>query len=121
MVCLLALIGSLNAYSGTDYEQAYVEKHQALEGVAVPTKAKTPRVPGADESLKIDVLLTVDSEGKVVKAEVLESSDSRHNAAVLRAAKRWTFRPVMKDGYAVRSYVKVPFVLKAEAEALAMK
>ena len=121
MVCLFALIGSSNAYSETGYEQTYVEKQQSLEGVPVPTKVTKPWLPGASEGLQIDVLLTVDSEGKVAKAEVLESSDSRHNAAVVNAAKRWKFQPRIKNGEAVRSRVKVPFALKAKTEGLAMK
>ncbi len=121
MVCLLAIAGSLNLYSETGYEQTYVRKHQDLRGVAVPTEVVRPKLRAAPEDLKIDVLLSVDSKGKVIRAKVLRSTDVRHNTEVVRVVKRWRFTPAQIDGEAVSSKVRIPFVGKEITDEVALK
>lgn len=121
MICLFALAGPLIAKSEPAYEQAYVEKHQGLEGVAVPTEVVRPLLRAAPENLKIDVLVTVDSKGKVTSAKVLRSTDSRHNTTVVRAAKRWKFLPAQIEGESVPSKVRIPFVAQELNSSLAMR
>jgi len=120
-LCLLILIGSLKAYSKNDYEQMYVNEHQDLNGVPVPTQVVRPRIQDAPRDLQVNVLLSVDSKGRVVRAKVVDSSDSRYNTEITDAAKRWKFRPMAKDGEPVKSKVLVPFVAVTTNNTLAMK
>ena len=120
-LCLLITIGSLKAYSKNDYEQMYVNKHQDLNGVPVPTEVVRPRILEVPQDLKINVLLSIDSKGRVTRARVVDSTDSRYNAEIKNAAKRWKFRPMTKDGEPVKSKALVPFVAVTEDESLAMK
>ncbi len=121
MVCLFAIASSLNLRSETSYEQAYVEKNQGLQGGAVPSEVVRPKLRAVSEDLKIDVLVTVDSKGRVARVEVLRSTNARHNTAVARAAKQWKFLPARKNGEAVPSKVRIPFVAKEPEATLAMR
>jgi len=120
-LCLLFVIGSLKSYSKDNYEAAYVKMNQDRAGAAAPTEVVKPRLWQAPEDLKVNVLLTVDSTGKVTKAKVLKSTDSRYNTEIKNAAKRWKVRPMTKVGEPVDRKVLVPFVAVSEDESLAMR
>jgi len=49
--------------------------------------------------------LVIDETGRVVDATIRRSVNAGFDSAVLRSARRWTYRPAMKAGVAVR-YVK---------------
>lgn len=121
MVCLLGMASALNASSEPPYEQAYIDENRELPGAFAPTKVVKPKLRSVPENLKVDVLLSVDAKGKVVDAEILRSTDARHDAAIVTAAKRWKFRPVIKEGKPAPSQALVPFVARGVAETLAMK
>lgn len=61
------------------------------------------------------LMLLVSKEGKVLKADVLESSGhSSLDKAALKAVKRWRLKPVVKAGVAVNFRVKAPINFKLE-------
>ncbi len=55
------------------------------------------------------LLVTVDSDGAVVDAEVAESGGAAFDGAAMAAIRQWTFRPAFRDGAPVRSRLRVPF------------
>jgi iron complex outermembrane receptor protein len=69
-----------------------------------PASARSARKHG-------DVVLavTVDADGHVSKAEVLESGGADLDEAAVVAARQWTFVPARRGGKAVASRIRVPF------------
>src|ERR1700722_7048431 len=58
-----------------------------------------------------DVVLnvTVDAEGQVRKAEVIESGGPAMDEAARAAVLQWTFHPALRAGQPVASRIRVPF------------
>lgn len=58
-----------------------------------------------------DVVLavTVDVDGHVSKADVIQSGGSDLDEAAVVAARQWTFEPALRDGKPVASRIRVPF------------
>lgn len=70
----------------------------------LPEQFKNPAFKGYAQ-----VEVTIDTSGNVVHASIRDSSHAELNAAVLEAAKTWSFRPAKKDGQVVQSKVRIPF------------
>ena len=73
-----------------------------------PMKA---RAAGMQGIVKVDVV--VDAQGRVAAAEVASPLAPELDAAALQAIRQWTFSPMVRDGVAVPSVVRIPvqFVL----------
>ncbi|MCH6258247.1 energy transducer TonB [Puniceicoccaceae bacterium K14] len=121
LACLLMVICSLNLYSNDKYEQAYVKMNQGSAEAPKPINVETPDLDTAPAGLHMNVLLTVDAYGKVVSADVVESTDDRYNTGVTNTVKRWKFQPSIKNGVAVKSKVIVPIVVRNTDAELAMR
>lgn len=88
------------------------------------TRTPAPAYPAAaiagKQSGKVVLLIDVNADGTVAKAEV-ETSDppGMFDQATLDAAKQWTFIPVMENGKPVANRVRVPvdFDLDKPADA----
>ncbi|HZO12256.1 MAG TPA: TonB family protein, partial [Polyangiaceae bacterium] len=55
------------------------------------------------------VHVTVEKDGHVSDAEVVESGGAAFDEAALAAVQRWRFQPATKAGVAVRARIRVPF------------
>lgn len=92
--------------------QDYVPYDKAPEA----TKQVQPKYP--DAALKDSAEGTVwtkvwiDESGNVAKAELQKSDAIIFNQAALDAVKQWTFKPAMKDGKAIATWVSIPFRFK---------
>lgn len=81
--------------------------------VPVPVSRPAPAYPlnalrNRDEGTVV-VRIEVDAEGKVDGVRVLSRSGSRElDRAAVQAARRWTFRPAMRDGKPVPGAVEAP-------------
>ncbi len=85
--------------------------------VAVETPA--PRYPPSAlrRGVSGEVLLrvTVDTQGRPADIELIQSSGSRDlDRAATAAARRWRFRPALRDGVAVEGAVNVPIVFDSQ-------
>jgi TonB family protein len=69
-----------------------------------------PSALATREHADVVLLVTVDTDGHVSKAEVAESSGAKDlDEAALVAVRQWTFVPAMRDGKPVASRIKIPF------------
>ncbi len=71
-----------------------------------------PSYPSELAKAKIEGMVTLvfilNEDGKVEEPRVENSSRPEFEKPALDAIKRWRFRPGMKDGQAVRSYIRIP-------------
>ena len=83
------------------------------ESAPVPIESPSPRYPARalrrGESGEVLLRIHVDPRGEPSQVEVASSSGSRDlDRAALAAARRWRFRPAMRDGMPVDGVVNVP-------------
>jgi TonB family protein len=94
---------------------------EAQEHAAIAVEVRPPQVvsrvdatypPSAlAEHRHADVVLnvTVDVEGHVAKADIIESGGADMDEAALVAVRQWTFHPATRGGVPVGSRIRVPF------------
>lgn len=84
---------------------------KSLDTAPVALRQPTPDLPAAlvKERGEAKLKLTIDENGFVADAEVIESSNESLTAAAREAALQWKFKPAIKDGVAVASKVVQPF------------
>ena len=74
-------------------------------GPRYPPELLKQRIQG-----KVVVLVTVDERGQVVATEIKKSSGhAKMDTAALNAAKRWKFKPGVKDGRKAVTQARIPF------------
>ncbi len=63
------------------------------------------------EGIGGDVLVEflIDPSGRVVDARIVSSSGPAFNQPTLKAIRKWTFTPGLKDGEAVWTQARIPF------------
>jgi protein TonB len=105
VICAMAL--------GADADPAKSEgAHGPSTGLAVlrnPSPGYPQKLMAKGIDGKVLIEATVDAEGKVSKAKVVESSDPAFSEAALAAVRQWVFKPAAKDGQAIPTKVKIPF------------
>jgi protein TonB len=81
---------------------------------AQPVTTAQPKYPylqrHAQLAAEVTVAFTVDVKGKVVGANVTNTSNRDFNEATLDAIKQWTFAPALKDGKPVATQLQQTFV-----------
>jgi protein TonB len=68
-----------------------------------PVAARSAEIEGT-----VLVKVTVDEQGRVVDAVVLQSDSPLFDEAAVRVVRRWEFLPAERDGIPVRSTITVP-------------
>ncbi len=80
-----------------------------------PMESREARVEG-----KVYVEVTVDIEGRVIRARVIDSETTapltRREESLKKALAQWTFEPMKIDGESARSRVEVPILVKEDPE-----
>ncbi len=97
---------------------AYTRKSKAKKDrEAKPINRKTPEIPDELASLKGYVTLkaVVDPRGGVPKAEVIETTHEELSQYAIEAARKWKFRPAIRDGKEVAAEVVIPFYFTGKA------
>ncbi len=97
-----------------------VFKGEELDEPPRPIKQTQPVIPSGLPPMKgrIKVVLTVDENGQVDKAEIIESTAEDMNDLVRKTVERWTFSPGMRKDRPVSSRVSIEFnFLKEEPSA----
>lgn len=90
-----------DAFNVADLEK----RPEAVSQVAptYPTELKKAKVEGV-----VTLLFVLDETGRVEDPRVENSTRPEFEKPALEAIRKWRYRPGMKDGQAVRTYIKVP-------------
>ncbi len=84
----------------------------ALADVVAPKVLDSPAAiypAGATQAAAVVTLVTVDAQGQVTGAEVVDSGGPAFDASALEAVKRWTFSPALRDGTPIPARIRIPF------------
>lgn len=101
--------GSMGAGDGTGldvFDIAELERRpEAIAQVApvYPAELRRARVEGA-----VTLVFLVDEEGRVQDPRAESASHPEFERPALEAVRKWRFRPGMKDGEAVKTYLRLP-------------
>lgn len=95
------------------FDVAELEKRpEAVTEVApaYPAELRKAKVEGV-----VTLMFIINEEGRVEDARIENSSRPEFEKPALEAIRKWRFRPGMKDGLAVRTYVKKPMRFRVTA------
>ncbi len=115
LLCLSA-VTIFGSRQEKDKEKAKVD---VMPVVVTKTMPKYPEAAKKD-NLEGKVYLNVlaDAKGRVEEVKVSKSDAQIFNEAAIASAKEWTFKPALKDGKPVATWVTIPFQFKlAEGKA----
>ncbi|KAB2662194.1 MAG: energy transducer TonB [Verrucomicrobia bacterium] len=79
---------------------------------AYPPELRKAKIEGA-----VTLVFILDEEGRVADPRVENSSRPEFEKPALDAIRRWRFRPGMKDGKAVRTYIRIPIRFRVASGA----
>lgn len=93
--------GALDTFDVSELEK----KPEVISSVPpqYPAELRKAKVEGA-----VTLVFVLDETGRVEDLRVENSSRPEFEKPALDAVRRWKFRPGMKDGQAVRTYMKLP-------------
>ncbi len=101
---------------GTDKEKARVDVMPVAENKVMPKYPEAAKKDHLQGKVLLDVL--VDAKGRVEKVKVVKTDAQIFNEAAIASAKEWTFKPALRDGKPVATWVTIPFQFKlAEGKA----
>jgi protein TonB len=100
--------GQADAFDVSDLEK----KPEAVSQIApaYPAELRKAKVEGA-----VTVVCILDEAGRVEEPRVENSSRPEFEKPALEAIRKWRFRPGMKDGQAVRTYIRIPLRFRVGA------
>jgi protein TonB len=108
----LAGFGSIQAMTAAEAVQQDAFDVADLEKRPEPVSQVPPAYPAELRKAKIEGVVTLvfilGEDGRVSDPRVENSSRTEFEKPALEAIRKWRFRPGMKDGQAVRSYVRIP-------------
>jgi len=90
-----------------DLDKVPKERYKAQ--ARYPYDMKVAKIEGS-----VNLMLTVDTMGRVIDVEVLDSTNPSFEGPAVEAARKWRFEPGLKDGAAVsfRMHLPMNFTLK---------
>jgi periplasmic protein TonB len=108
----LAGFGEVRALAGSEAIQQEAFDVGDLEKRPEPVSQVPPAYPPELRKARIEGVVTLvfllTEEGRVEAAKVETSTRPEFEKPALDAISKWRFRPGMKDGQAVRTYVRIP-------------
>jgi protein TonB len=90
----------------TTFDMAELEKRP--EPVSQVPPAYPPELRKSKIEGFVTLVFALDEEGRVEDPRVESSSRPEFEKAALEAIRKWRFRPGMREGQAVRSFVRIP-------------
>ena len=111
LLCLSVVVVRASGQD-TDKEKTKVDVMPVVEKRVMPKypdAAKKDHLQG-----KVYLSVLVDAKGRVEKVEVLKTDAQIFNEAAIASAKEWMFKPALKNGEPVPTWVTVPFQFKLE-------
>jgi len=108
----LAGFGEIRALTAAQEIQDETFDVSELEKRPEPVSQVSPAYPPELRKAKIEGTVTLvfvlSDEGRVEEPRVENSSRPEFEKPALEAIRKWRFQPGMKDGQAVRTYIRVP-------------
>lgn len=108
----LAGFGSIQSLTAAETVQQDAFDVADLEKRPEPVTQVPPAYPPELRKAKIEGVVTLvfilGEDGRVEDPRVENSSRTEFEKPALEAIRKWRFRPGMKDGQAVRTYVRIP-------------
>jgi protein TonB len=108
----LAGFGEVRALTAASAIQDETFDVSELEKKPEPVSQVPPAYPTELRKAKIEGLVTLvfvlNEDGRVAEPHVENSSRPEFEKPALEAIRKWRFRPGMKDGQAVRTYIRIP-------------
>ena len=108
----LAGFGSIQAMTAAEAVQQDAFDVADLEKRPEAVSQVPPAYPAELRKAKIEGVVTLvfilGQDGRVEDPRIESSSRTEFEKPALEAIRKWRFRPGMKDGQAVRSYVRIP-------------
>ena len=108
----LAGFGEIRALTAAENMQSDAFDVADLEKRPEAISQTTPAYPAELRKAKIEGSVTVvcilDEGGRVEEPRVENSSRPEFEKPALDAVRKWRFRPGVKDGQAVRTYIRIP-------------
>jgi protein TonB len=115
----LAGFGEIHALTAAQTIQDETFDVSELGKKPEPVSQVAPVYPAELRKAKIEGLVTIvfvlDENGRVEEPRIENSSRPEFERPALEAIRKWRFRPGMKDGQAVRSYVRIPMRFRVAA------
>ena len=84
-------------------------------GVAYPEAALRARI---SQSVKVDLVLVLDTQGRVSDAQVVEARGHGFDQAALEAAKKLVFEPALRDGRAITARIRFRYTFSPPSAKL---
>jgi protein TonB len=115
----LAGFGEIRALTAAENVQSDTFDVADLEKRPEPVSQTAPVYPADLRKAKIEGSVTVicilGEDGRVEEPRVENSSRPEFEKPSLDAVRKWRFRPGMKDGQAVRTYIRIPLRFRVGA------
>jgi len=111
LLCLIA-IHNISLGADTDKPDSGAQDSKAISVIKNPPPIYPLALKQKGISGRVVIEATVDVDGKISKAKVIESSDAVFSQAALKAIRQWAFRPATKNGQPIATKVQVPFAFK---------
>lgn len=108
----LAGFGEAQKLAATDAAREEAFDVSELEKRPEPVSQVAPTYPAELRKAKVEGVVTLvfllSEEGRVEDARIENSSRPEFEKPALEAIRKWRFRPGMKEGQPVRTYIRIP-------------
>ncbi len=111
LLCL-AVAMALGYVQETDKDKAKVDVMPVAENRVMPKYPDAAKKDHLQGKVYLEVL--VDVKGRVEKVKVLKTDAEIFNEAAIASAREWTFKPALKNGKPVATWVTIPFQFRLE-------
>ncbi len=95
-----------SSYSPSIFDPSYLDTQPTHIITAIPVHPYEMKKEGIGGNVLIEFL--IDPSGRVVDPRIVSSSDPAFNQPTLKAIRKWTFTPALKDGIAVWTRARIP-------------
>jgi Gram-negative bacterial TonB protein C-terminal len=90
-------------------QNIYYVSPETLRAQAIEKPEPKPETERKVPAISVTLLLTVSPEGKVVQADLQDGFPGLYNIDVLKAVKKWTFKPFLLNGKPVKVQGRLTF------------
>ena len=105
---LVIAVLTIAVTASTVSEKEYIASFVGRENIPIPVRVETPYIAVGHVGETIKVSFVVDADGKVENVKLKNSLDVDTETEIVKAIAKWEFKPLIKDGTAVKTNVELP-------------